>query len=52
MIERIRLGGQNSERMKNIRRMEISKKKKLKRLIFFFVFFIEEIRIFFKKVRI
>lgn len=28
MIEVIRLGGQNSERMKNIRRIEISKKKK------------------------
>ena len=46
MIEVIRLGGQNSERMKNNRRMEISKKK-MKRLIFFFVYFIEEIRIFF-----
>lgn len=38
MIEVIRLGEQYSERMKNIRRMEISTKKKMKRLIFFFMF--------------
>lgn len=38
MIEVIRLAEQYSERMKNIRRMEISTKKKMKRLIFFFMF--------------
>ena len=41
MIEVIRLGGQNSERMKNIRRMEIKKKKNEKIDIFLYVYFIK-----------
>ena len=47
MMEVIRLGGQYSVRMKNIRRMEILKKKNFD--IFFYVYFIVELRIFFLK---